>query len=553
MPTVTLLLQLVKLSVEIVAVLALSSLSLHIARGALSRRTKYRVLRSIPGPPHTSFMTGNLKKLYDPSGALYGSLRQYGGVVKIHGLFGDVSLAVSDPRALTQILIQDIANYPAIDWSAILGLLGPGLLAHNGPPHRQQRKLLNPSFSPTNIRKLTPLVHEISRELRDAIAKDVLSGGAREREIDIAEWFSRAGLEMIARAGLGHSFHAFQGEGDAYAQAVKAIAPTFMELGTMVPFFVMNGAGGLPPSLLRFLGSSAALVSPAYRRMVDVIHTLRRESHAIWEARKKARKDGLDDGQQLLSVLLDASGEDRVPDELLSGHATTTLVAGTDTTSTALSRILHLLTLQPNVQDKLRQEIVRAQSASIGEGNIDGLAYDALMKLPFLDAVCRETLRLFAPLPFRNRRSLRSHIVTLTDGTSVHIPAHTEILVNIHSLNTDESIWGPDAHEWKPERWLKPLPQSVSQTKIPGVWGGAMTFGAGPKGCIGFTFSVLEMKSILATILPAFRFSLPQERKLEWRFGPIVVPGVRGEMSVNPRMPLAVEVLQVDSVPSGAF
>ena len=103
-------------------------------------------------------------------------------------------------------------------------LFGPGLLANNGVPHRRQRKLLNPSFAPTHIRNLTQLVHKISRELRDAVAKNVSDGGNRGREVDIAEWFSRAGLEMIARAGFGHSFHAFQGEGDAFARAVKAIA-----------------------------------------------------------------------------------------------------------------------------------------------------------------------------------------------------------------------------------------------------------------------------------------------------------------------------------------
>ena len=64
------------------------------------------------------------------------------------------------------------------------------------------------------------------------------------------------------------------------------------------------------------------------------------------------------------------------------------LVAGTDTTSTTLSRILHLLALHPDAQDRLRKELIEAH-----EDN-EELTYDQLISLPFLEAVCRETLRL---------------------------------------------------------------------------------------------------------------------------------------------------------------
>lgn len=78
------------------------------------------------------------------------------------------------------------------------------------------------------------------------------------------------------------------------------------------------------------------------------------------------------------------------------------MLAGAETSSTVLCRILHLLALHPAVQDRLRQEIVQALApASEGTSVPD---YETLMALPFLDAVCKETLRLFAPAPVRNRR-----------------------------------------------------------------------------------------------------------------------------------------------------
>ena len=77
----------------------------------------------------------------------------------------------------------------------------------------------------------------------------------------------------------------------------------------------------------------------------------------------------------------------------------TFILAGMDTTSNALSRIFHLLAAHPDVQEKLRAEIVEAQG-----GDRSDIPYDDLVKLPYLDAVCRETLRVYAPVPLSGVR-----------------------------------------------------------------------------------------------------------------------------------------------------
>ena len=75
-----------------------------------------------------------------------------------------------------------------------------------------------------------------------------------------------------------------------------------------------------------------------------------------------------------------------------------------------------MLTLRPDVQNRLREEIVVATG---NDGDYHGLNYDTLMDLPFLDAVCRETLRLYAPLPFRNRRYARPYSYSLRTGLTL--------------------------------------------------------------------------------------------------------------------------------------
>lgn len=189
------------------------------------------------------------------------------------------------------------------------------------------------------------------------------------------------------------------------------------------------------------------------------------------------------------------------------------ILAGTDTTSSALGRILHLLAQHQDVQDKLREELAAVDG---GKGQLD---YDDLHALPYLEAVCRETLRLyvhspasvapfahhsFAQIRSRDFRPARVRLLAfsplhaLTPHTSIFsisarkdmivpldkpikgvngedirelfVPNDTELVLSIAGVNCDRSIWGPDALEWKPERWLAPLPESVTDARIPGVY-----------------------------------------------------------------------------------
>ena len=104
-------------------------------------------------------------------------------------------------------------------------LTGGGLLSTNGLEHRRQRKLLNPVFSHANMRRIAPLMRDISRQLRDVMLDDV-SQRMRETtlgagEIDCAEHLGRAALEFIAQAGFGHTFHAMEGTAEEYVHAIK--------------------------------------------------------------------------------------------------------------------------------------------------------------------------------------------------------------------------------------------------------------------------------------------------------------------------------------------
>jgi len=238
-----------------------------------------------------------------------------------------------------------------------------------------------------------------------------------------------------------------------------------------------------------------------------------------------------------------ATNEERMSEDELLGTMSAFTSAATDTTSSALSRTLYVLAAHPEAQARLRKEIQEAR-ASVHDGE---LSYDTLVALPFLDAVCRETLRLFAPVPFMTREAKKDTVLPLhipiqgKDGQmldEIAVPANTTVVLGIWATNLTQILWGDDAHEWKPERWLSPLPDSVLEARIPGVYSHLMTFLAGNRACIGFKFSQLEMKVVLAMLIETFTFE-PSQKEIYWNFAVIVYPTVGPE---NPKMQLPLRV-----------
>ncbi|KAJ8081471.1 hypothetical protein PM082_007316 [Marasmius tenuissimus] len=203
-----------------------------------------------------------------------------------------------------------------------------------------------------------------------------------------------------------------------------------------------------------------------------------------------------------------------------------------DTTSSALARTLHLLAENPEVQSRLRQELREARGAQGGKD----VPYDALMALPYLDAICRETLRLYTPAPRVTRQATQTAIVPLsnpvrcTDGSVVNeitLPAGTTVLVDILNANRNSELWGPDALEWKPERWLSSLPSTLVEAKVPGIFSHLMTFIGGGRSCIGFKFSELEMKVVTFQLVEAFELR-PADKVIYWQSNLVASPVIKG-------------------------
>ncbi|KAI9063772.1 cytochrome P450 [Trametes sanguinea] len=493
-------------------------------------------LAKVPGPPSASLLTGNLSQLLDKQGwdFHFRIAEQYGSIVKLNWLFGSSALYVYDPLALQHIL-KDTATFDEMPWYLESNrlFLGPGVLGVSGHTHRRQRKMLLPVFSAKHLRGLVPVFYRVTHRLTEAISQRVQEGPA---DIDMLNWMSRTALELIGQSGIGHSFDPLTGDvADAYAEAVK----NFTSTATCAEMMLLRQAMPLarylgPPGLRRWLVERMPI--PVVQKMLHIVNMLQLGSLKILEEKKVALKDKEGDQKDIISILLRAnnaaSEEDRLPDDELLGQMTSIIFAAMDTTSNALSRILHILAQYPSVQDKVRREVMEAKAHG------DELDYDELHALPFLDAVCREALRLYPSALETFRGTMKDAVLPLsqpirsTDGTlmtEIVVPRGTNIIVAIMASNRNKALWGEDAHEFKPERWLKPLPEALEKAGIPGVYSNLMTFLGGGRSCIGFTFSQLEMKVVLSELLAHFAFELSAEKRVVWNLAGISYPSTCSE------------------------
>ncbi|KAH9921182.1 cytochrome P450 [Epithele typhae] len=514
-------------------------------------------LDNVPGPAPDSWLRGNLGRLFvrQPWAYRREMNQRYGHVWAVPGLAGSKWLSVSDPKAMHAIFIKDIDIYEEPS-EALMLMLGPGLLSVKGTQHKRQRKMLNPVFSTKHLRDMMPLFFSVVHKTRDAITSRVEAADGSAPELDVLGWMGRTTLEVLGQAGLGYSFDPLTSDRpDAFANAVKDFFPELAKtfVGRLIlPYTEWMGSKQFKRKLVELLGTRIGTVR-RLAEIADVMHArsveIFKEKGAALSRGDEALKQQVGEGKDVMSILLRAnmlaSEEDRLPDDELIAQVSTMILAGMDTTANTLARILELLAQHPDVQESLREEITRA-SEQHGD---DEISFDDLMALPLLEAVCRETFRVSPGVTALFRQTATDVVMPLTtpirmrDGTladAVPIPAKTRLIIDNLASNCDPATWGPDAHVWRPERWLAPVPAAVEAARIPGVYSHLMTFIGGSKSCIGFKFAQLEAKVVLYALLQRFRFestALP----VQWNMAGVQYPSVGdGE----PCMPLKVSLLR---------
>ncbi|KAF9239085.1 cytochrome P450 [Melanogaster broomeanus] len=515
-------------------------------------------LRHLPGPKGTSWIYGNLRDIFTAENSVLHEqwVKEYGHTLKYKGFFSTNRLFTMDTRAINHVLTHstDYQKPSQVRYS-LSQILGEGVLFVEGAQHRQQAsrdsRIMNPAFGPAQIRGLTSIFFEKAVRLRDVVSSEISKDPAANitgARIDIMPWLSRMTLDVIGLAGFNYNFDALNAN-EKPNELNEAFSTMFnvSQRFSMLPFL----QAWIPP--LRLIPSDRAQkIQVSQRTMARIGNELVTNAKATARAgateKGEIEKNSLH-GRDLLTLLVKANMATDIPesqklsDADVLAQVPTFLVAGHETTSTATTWALYAMALAPEVQTKLREELLSVDTETP--------SMDDLMALPYLDAVVRETLRVHAPVPSTVRVAMKDDVLPLekpfTDKNGVvhdgiRISEGDPVFIPILAMNRSEELWGPDAHEFNPERWEN-LPESVSH--IPGVWGHMLTFLGGPRACIGYRFSLVEMKAILFILIRAFEFELAVPASEIGKKSTLVQrPVLRDDPTNKPQLPLLVKPYQ---------
>ncbi|WJX75864.1 hypothetical protein P8452_59352 [Trifolium repens] len=224
----------------------------------------------------------------------------------------------------------------------------------------------------------------------------------------------------------------------------------------------------------------------------------------------KSKKDQMQGEQQfdLLSILLKQSigdGKNPIDDEnkFLRDTSFNLLAAGRDTISSALTWFFWLVATHPFVEAKILEEI--KENLPSRKDNWKYLGVERLNNLIYLHAVLCEVLRLYPPVPFEHKSSLKSDV--LPSGHMVE--SNSRIVYSLYSIGRMEKIWGEDCLEFKPERWISKKGGIIHVPSYKFI-----AFNAGPRTCLGKDISFIEMKMIAASILLNYQIQVVEDNPI---------------------------------------
>ncbi|KAF7300112.1 hypothetical protein MKEN_01334400 [Mycena kentingensis (nom. inval.)] len=504
-------------------------------------------LHGLPGPKRGHWLYGNVLEALDLDRDIESEwIAEHGKTMKVHNIFNQKQLFTIDTKAIQHALTHTTIYQRSEASRYGLGrIVGPGILVVEGEQHRQQRKIMNPAFGAPQVRALTSIFVDKALQLRDIWAAEIAAGSGSAR-VEAISWLNKTTLDIIGLAGFNYDINALGTANDA-------------EQDELATAFERVFASETNFSLWR-------IMQMKFKPLRKLVHNtlpfpLNHETHRTpppyrEQARDRGERDLRDgNGRDLLTLLVRANTSKEIPedqrlcDEDVIAQVPTFLVAGHETTSTAVSWALYALSLAPHIQAKLRAELLGLET--------DSPTMEELNALPYLESVVRETLRLYAPVPSTGRMAMSDDVLPLeTPYVDRNGVAHDSLRVNkgqallipILPLNRDKTIWGENALEFIPERW-KDIENSGA-SKIPGAWAHMITFLGGPRSCIGFRFSLVETKAILFTLIRAFKFSLavPPEDMTKHENAIVQRPSVRSEKDKGAQLPLIIRRVQAAAV-----
>jgi len=384
-------------------------------------------------------------------------------------------IVTTSPAVIQHVLKTNAENYQKseIQVKRMGHFLGKGLLTTHGEAWRTQRRLIQKGFDRKQLEVLSVILHDsLAESLREFDSLAALG------PVDIYPQLMKMTFAMVAKSLFGARLK---------DEDIDLVSHTIC---TVQEFIVRQ------------------TIQPYLNPWFEVSGELRRHEEM------RVRADGIlleyirsrrnqEPGHDLLQILMDArySDGEGMSDELVLSESMQLLVAGHETSSNALSWLLYLLSTHPDCLERVRQEF----DAVLGDAP---LTFADVSKFEYVTQVIMEALRLYPPFWMIDRMAVADDRVG-----DVEIPSGSTVIVFVYGAHHAPRYW-PDPESFQPERFSKPNQESHTPfTHLP--------FGAGPRGCIGGNYAMLQILMILSELLRRYDLQLTPGQTIEPR--PMVI------------------------------
>ena len=443
-------------------------------------------MKSLQGP-RSSALVQLMNWIFRPLDFLEECAEKYGDTFKLNLMGLPPFTVVSHPQGIEEILTVDAKKFDVGRTNDLAAsLLGDNsLVLLDGVRHRRQRKLMMPPFHGEKVKSYAETICQITEKVANRWQKQETFIAQKAMQ-DIT-------LETILHVVFGLS------EGERYQQ----IKPPLIELLDLTGSPIKASVIFLP-----FLQQDLGEWSPWGK----VVRRKRKIYQLLQEEIDQRRANPESAGNDVLSLMMSARDEqgEGLSDIELKDQMMTLLVAGHETTATALSWALYWVHKLPKVKQKLLAELASLNSDS------DPMA---ISRLPYLTAVCNETLRIYPVAFIAFLRFAKFPIEVMGH----QFEPESMVAPTIYLTHHCEDLY-PEPKQFKPERFLE---RQYSPYEF-------LPFGGGNRRCIGYALALLEMKLVLAKILTGWDLSLTSNRPiLPKRRGATIAPDNGVPLVVN--------------------
>ncbi|EFA02825.1 cytochrome P450 6a2 [Tribolium castaneum] len=404
---------------------------------------------------------------------------------------------ITDPGLIKHILQIDFPHF--INHGTYADEENDPLSAHlfslEGTKWKNMRTKMTPTFTSGKMKMMFQTLVDCTPGLKDIMDEHA----SKKKAVNIKNILERFTTDIIGSVGFGIE-----------CNSLKDPDSLFPKYGKKV--FDLTPAEQLKQSLLFFLPNpvlKAMKFRITNKDVEDFFMKTVRETVLYREKNNIYRKDFMHLLLQLKNrgtvtddeKIIDHSNQKQEPAltmNELTAQAFVFFLAGFETSSTTMTFALYELATNPDIQEKLRNEI-----CTVLEKHNNELTYNAIAEMTYMDQVLHETLRKYPPLPILQRQCNKDYIVP---ETNIRIPKGVDVAITILALHRDPEFY-PNPEVFDPERFN----EENKNARTPFTW---LPFGDGPRVCIGLRFGMMQSKVGLTALLKDYRVTLNKKTKV---------------------------------------